>query len=127
MMRATLCLAFLLLSACSTVLPAQTAAAHAAQALRWERQFKACALAYVDRYPSAQAAANQAQQAVAVCSAVLSAYQLRQRDTYLASQQPGDKDTAWAQAAADGRRLEQATLALVQLHLESAVTHPALP
>ena len=76
---------------------------------------------------SAQAAANQAQQAVAVCSAVLSAYQLRQRDTYLASQQASDDDAPWAQAAADGRRLEQATLALVQLHLESAVAHPALP
>lgn len=124
MMRATLCLALLLLPACSTVLPAQTAAA---QAQRWERQFKACALAYVDRYPSAQAAANQAQQAVAVCSAVLSAYQLRQRDTYLPSQQASDDDAAWAQAAADGRRLEQATLALVQLHLERAIAHPALP
>jgi len=111
-----------LLPACSTTTVPHTAAEQTAEALRWERQFKACAVAYVDRYPAAQTADRQAQQAVAVCSAVLSAYQLRQRDGYLASHQASDSEQAWAMADSDSRRLEQATLLLVQHHLQPTLS-----
>lgn len=101
-----------LLGACAST-PPDTAAFHAQEARRWERQFKTCAVAYTERFDAALPPATRAQQAVSACSAVLSAYQLRQRDFYLSSQPGQPADLAWAHAEADGRRLEFAIMQLL--------------
>lgn len=108
----------LLLSACAAPVAAPSSDDLTRQSVHWARRFRECAVAYVTRFPAELPAASQAQQAVAVCSAVLSAYQLKQQRVYLASQAQADPDAAWAQAEHDSHQLELATQQLVQYRLQ---------